>query len=254
MPAPSADRLVLHVNLPLRAVVDLAVAAARLAALHEGREPLGLEPRDRVLPALLEGDDGLVAEVALCTPEGKPAVHREHLHREGVELHLLAYKEPDCMAHVGEAPHEPQRQVELLEERPKAHADHRLVQLPPELAVALGVRVCRRVGADVELRQGRASLVEGPLTKDEPMAVVVDVREADPILPRAEDAQLPCGGCLQHVWQEKCVARPVDLVRRHGDGQELVAAGVREELLPGRLRGRVLLQVPLLRDGRHVGL
>ena len=63
----------------------------------------------------------------------------------------------------------------------EAHAHDGLVDLLPEVEVALLVRVRVRVGDDVELAEGRAALVQHALRQDEPVAVVVVVREADAV-------------------------------------------------------------------------
>mmetsp|Transcript_24527 Transcript_24527/g.70472 ORF Transcript_24527/g.70472 Transcript_24527/m.70472 type:complete len:273 (+) Transcript_24527:484-1302(+) len=116
--------------------------------------------------------------------------------------------------------------------------------------------MCVRCGisADVELGQCRASLVEGPLAQHEAVAVVVHVREADPVAAVAKDPQLAGGGRLQHVRQEEGVARTVHLVRRDGHSEQIIATGVREEFLASGLCGCVLLEVAALWDGRHLGL
>mmetsp|Transcript_31509 Transcript_31509/g.80330 ORF Transcript_31509/g.80330 Transcript_31509/m.80330 type:complete len:246 (+) Transcript_31509:772-1509(+) len=80
------------------------------------------------------------------------------------------------------------------------------------------------------------------------------MRETDPVLAVAEDPQLARGSRLHHVRQEKRVTRTIHLVRSHGDGHELVAAGFPEQDLASSLGGRVLLHVRLLRQTGQVCL
>mmetsp|Transcript_81425 Transcript_81425/g.174313 ORF Transcript_81425/g.174313 Transcript_81425/m.174313 type:complete len:255 (-) Transcript_81425:102-866(-) len=112
----------------------------------------------------------------------------------------------------------------------------------------------RPISDDVELSQGWAALVESPLTKDEAVTVIVHMREADLVFATAEDTQLSCGSGLQKVRHEEGVARSVDLVRCHSDGQELVTTSVGEQLFTRRLRGRILLEIRRLRQRRQLEL
>mmetsp|Transcript_47854 Transcript_47854/g.96568 ORF Transcript_47854/g.96568 Transcript_47854/m.96568 type:complete len:272 (+) Transcript_47854:582-1397(+) len=116
------------------------------------------------------------------------------------------------------------------------------------------MRMCRRISADVELCQCWAALVERPLTKNKAMAVVVHMCKADPVTAITKYSQLPSGSCFHHVGEEQRVPRPVHLMRRDSNGEELVAASIRQELLPRRLGGRILLQVSALRNGGQIGL
>ena len=68
---------------------------------------------------------------------------------------------------------------------------------------------------DVELAARGAALGERALRDDEPMRVVVDVREADAIPTLTKLTQPAGAGALEQVGQEEVVARAVDLVRRH---------------------------------------
>mmetsp|Transcript_88908 Transcript_88908/g.160313 ORF Transcript_88908/g.160313 Transcript_88908/m.160313 type:complete len:261 (+) Transcript_88908:496-1278(+) len=86
------------------------------------------------------------------------------------------------------------------------------------------------------------------------MSVIVYVREADSVFPAAKHPQLACCSCFDEVWHEERVAGTVYLVGRHSHGQELVAAGVSEELLTDGLRLCVLLKISLLRQLRQLVL
>ena len=110
------------------------------------------------------------------------------------------------------------------------------------------------VGHDVEVAQHRAAGVERTLSDDEAVRIVVDMREADAVRPRTEYAQPAGSRRLEQVGQEEVVAWAVDLMRRDRTRHELIAACVGESLLAHRLGLRVSLQVPLLRQHRHLRL
>ena len=74
--------------------VDLVLGAlgdarhAVVLPLGEAGQPVGLEPGQRLLPAVPEVDHGLVLQVRFRGADVKPPVHRQHGHRERVELDL----------------------------------------------------------------------------------------------------------------------------------------------------------------------
>ena len=72
--------------------------------------------------------------------------------------------------------------MSFIPQRRKPHAYDRLVQFLPEDQILFVVRVRAAVGRDVELSQGWRVFLQGPFRYYKTVAVVVDVREADPVL------------------------------------------------------------------------
>mmetsp|Transcript_20245 Transcript_20245/g.35147 ORF Transcript_20245/g.35147 Transcript_20245/m.35147 type:complete len:310 (-) Transcript_20245:116-1045(-) len=139
---------------------------------------------------------------------------------------------------VGNAHHEPGRQMELLPQRVEAHGHHGLVQHLPELNG-------RAIGHHVVLAQGRGSRVQRLRAENQTVAVVVHVAEGNQVLAGAENAQLAGARGLQQVGQEKAVSGSVHLVRRHSNGQQIAllrATGISHCLLAEGLGLCVRLQ------------
>ena len=113
------------------------------------------------------------------------------------------------------------------------------------------------VGDDVEAAGARRG-VRGERARgdDQPVRVIVDVREADAVGGAgAKHAQAAGAARFEHVGQEEVVARAVHLVRRHGHGGQPAAAarqrrpvgGAQRELALGLGLGVRLQQLTLLR-------
>ena len=163
-------------------------------------------------------------------------------------------EEADDGAEVGKRHHEPVGQLELAPDAHEAHGLDHVVQGHPELAIARGVCVRAAVGDDVELSYGGAPGVESRFSENETMAVVVDVGEANTIVPVAKDAQEALARRLQHVREEEVIAGAVDLVRCDGHSHEIVAARLPHGDLPEGLGLGILLEVAALGDGGHLRL
>eukprot|EP00962_Isochrysis_galbana_P047880 scaffold19768_cov128-Isochrysis_galbana.AAC.3 len=135
-----------------------------------------------------------------------------------------------------------------LGDRIEAHRHPRLVNHTPQRRVPLRVWVRVAVRHNIELAVYSGSLVQRSLGDDEPVRVVVDVSEADPVLAIAENAQ-PAGATrLQQVGKEQVISRAVHLVRGHGAGEQaFVRCRCDGELRHG-LGLRIELKVALLRS------
>mmetsp|Transcript_59964 Transcript_59964/g.140061 ORF Transcript_59964/g.140061 Transcript_59964/m.140061 type:complete len:248 (+) Transcript_59964:125-868(+) len=220
----------LPVDLRLGIAMDHAIAASD-SPIQVVRQPLSLEPVDGISPALAEGNDRLVAQVLLGQIMAEPAVHHQHLDAEGAQFQLPPHHQADGVANVGDEVHQKLRKVEFRQHRGQPKADSKAINLFPEKSVAIAVWMGVGVGANVELPQRWGVLVQSALAKDQPMAVVVHMGKADPVLAVAKHAQLACGRGFHEVRREQRISGPIDLVRRDGDGQQLVAAGLRDHKL-----------------------
>mmetsp|Transcript_13689 Transcript_13689/g.54856 ORF Transcript_13689/g.54856 Transcript_13689/m.54856 type:complete len:260 (-) Transcript_13689:558-1337(-) len=194
----AAPRGFLDVDLGLGLLGD--AEEARVGA--EGREPLLFEPVDGFGPAGLVGDDGRVVEVGRRGGDVEPAVHDEDADVESAELEGRAEEPADEVGDAREKGEEPHGQVHLGPQRLEAHADDGLVEFLPEIQVLFAARVRRAVGDDVELAEGSVARRQRALGDDEPVAVVVDVREADAVVAGAEDAEPAVPRVLEEVRQE----------------------------------------------------
>mmetsp|Transcript_29605 Transcript_29605/g.87764 ORF Transcript_29605/g.87764 Transcript_29605/m.87764 type:complete len:385 (+) Transcript_29605:827-1981(+) len=213
-----------------------------------------LEPFQRLVPALPKADDRLESQVPFGRLDVEPAVHRQYQHVEVIELEGGIQDPSHELGDVRQHEEEGLGEMELSQYGGEAHGDDGLVHNVPKDEVLIALGVGGPVRDDVEFAQrGRVGL-EGAFGDDETVAVIVDVGEADAILPLAEHPQLAVPGGLEEVRKEQVVPRPVHLMGGDGHGHQVGGARLPHGQFAHRLGLGVRLQVLLQRQRRHLVL